>query len=1388
MPLDLSQIPSPGRMLVAPRGDLLEFRLDTGEHGAGRGYLRTNLGCGAVHLQEIVDEVELGLAARKVGWRDLPMDEISPGVYSISVRLDEVGRFMGKTFFDPADGEKLLWPAGDDVVVKVEPADTVCSNTMYSAFVRQFGAIKSLAEQPALPEGVAELDAAGYAVIPPSGKFRDLVAELDFIVGELGFRIIQVLPVFPVPSTYARMGRFGSPFAALDFEGVDPALAEFDRKTTPLDQFRELADEVHARQAKLFIDIPINHTGWASWLQNHHPDWFVRDRDEHFQSPGAWGVTWEDLSELNYEQKELWMYVADVFLFWCREGVDGFRCDAGYMVPAPVWRYVVAKVRREFPDTIFFLEGLGGPLQAVETLLDRSNINWAYSEMFQTEGRDALSWKLDEWTRGSLRRGIEIHFAETHDNNRMAERGETYSRLRVAMAALASVNGGYGIMAGVEWFAKAKVLVHGAVPLNWGAEVNQVDWIRRINAVLATHVAFADGASLDVVRVGEGEQFGLVRRNRGEVVLVLVNLDLEHAMLSEWGTEVFSQGECFDLLSGERSCGGRIELAPGMVRCLSESSSALGAVEEALEVTFGEPHYVLRQRVAALEADVVRWYGCEGVGDLLECPEAFCEGLGGENAPVMVQWNWSHDATRVVVVPRGWGIFVKADARFSVSLSKSDGDVIWKAESFQQQADKHFALLPPIAVAGDYRIEVVQFGGREIERRNGRIYAAPDLKQAMVQLSGDRAQYALCTNDRGAMSHVRGAWGEIRSQYDALLAANLHDEFPVDRQMLLVRCRAWIVYRDYSRELCIDCQTGFGVVGPNTVEWRFDVPVGGGKCVGMRVESHLQAGKNLLGLRFHREPSKDHGLDGGAAVRLVVRPDVDDRGFHEKTKAFAGPEAVWAGACSERDGGFRFAPGGHALEMIARSGEYQVEPEWIYNVGHPVDASRGLGDASDLFSPGYFDTQLVEGESFELLAAAVVGDVSADFDLEWEEPDAVRQLSLAAASKRAIADFVVKRDDTRTVIAGYPWFLDWGRDTLICLRGMISAGMLDESLDILKQFAKFEKHGTLPNMIRGGDDSNRDTSDAPLWFFVSVGDLIDQMGEAAVLGAEAGGRTLTEVMLSIGRNYRDGTPNGIHMDPESGLIFSPSHYTWMDTNHPAGTPRVGYPIEIQALWFAAVKVMAKLDPAGDWQTLAGRVQASIVKHYYREGSIGGYLSDCLHAESGQAAAEATADDHLRPNQLFAITLGAVTDKTIARGVVKACEELLVPGGVRSLADRPVKYELPVYRDGVLLNQPNAPYWGRYEGDEDTRRKPGYHNGTVWNWPFPSYAEALYMTYGDEVVEAARSILASAVVPFNQGCLAQLPEIMDGDAPHQERGCGAQAWSVTELYRVLEILD
>jgi predicted glycogen debranching enzyme len=256
------------------------------------------------------------------------------------------------------------------------------------------------------------------------------------------------------------------------------------------------------------------------------------------------------------------------------------------------------------------------------------------------------------------------------------------------------------------------------------------------------------------------------------------------------------------------------------------------------------------------------------------------------------------------------------------------------------------------------------------------------------------------------------------------------------------------------------------------------------------------------------------------------------------------------------------------------------------------------------------------------------------------------------------------------------------------------------------------------------------------------------------------------------------------MDSASGLIFSPSHFTWMDTNYPAGTPREGYPVEIQALWYYALSMLAELEPDEAWAKLAAKVKGSLNELYLIEAEDCTYLADCLAGPAGTPAREAEVDDALRSNQLLAVTLGAVTDPHLSKCIVEACEQLLVPGAIRSLADRPVRHAAPILHDGRPLNDPIHPYWGEYSGDEDTRRKPAYHNGTAWTWPFPSYAEALVMVYGRTACDTARAILGSASEVINYGCLRQVPEVMDGNSPHVQRGCGAQAWGVTELYRMI----
>jgi len=323
----------------------------------------------------------------------------------------------------------------------------------------------------------------------------------------------------------------------------------------------------------------------------------------------------------------------------------------------------------------------------------------------------------------------------------------------------------------------------------------------------------------------------------------------------------------------------------------------------------------------------------------------------------------------------------------------------------------------------------------------------------------------------------------------------------------------------------------------------------------------------------------------------------------------------------------------------------------------------------------------------------------------------------------------------------------------------------------------------LPNMIRGADVGNRDTSDAPLWLFVAVADYLRASGRRDVLADDCGGRPLQQVLADLAKAILAGSPNGIRADPDSGLVFSPAHFTWMDTNHPAGTPREGYPIETQALWYRALVLLAELDGRGArWAELAARVRDAVMRLYARGAGRG--LSDCLHAGPGTPARKAHADDACRPNQLLAVTLGLVSDPAVARQIVAACWPLLVPGGIRSLADQPVAYPLAIRYQGQLVNDPEKPYWGRYEGDEDTRRKPAYHNGTAWSWLYPSFVEALVIAHGSAARPAARSLLHAMVPVLESGCLGQVPEIVDGDAPHRQRGCGAQAWGVAELLRMV----
>ena len=248
----------------------------------------------------------------------------------------------------------------------------------------------------------------------------------------------------------------------------------------------------------------------------------------------------------------------------------------------------------------------------------------------------------------------------------------------------------------------------------------------------------------------------------------------------------------------------------------------------------------------------------------------------------------------------------------------------------------------------------------------------------------------------------------------------------------------------------------------------------------------------------------------------------------------------------------------------------------------------------------------------------------------------------------------------------------------------------------------------------------------------------------------------------------------------------------MDTNHPPGTPREGYPVEIQVMWVHLLRLLAAAEVPADgpsWESLAAKAEESFERFYWVESE--GYYADLIVASAGQGAAKGKLDTALRSNYLLAISSGMVRGSRAQRAVSAGLRHLMVPGGLRSLAPLPVSLPLAVHSaSGQLLNDPSFPYWGRYEGDEDTRRKPAYHNGTVWGWPLGLGCEAILKAWESSpaAVAAVRSYLSASAELLEAGCLGQLPEVMDGDAPHTQRGCDAQAWSVTEVIRVWKMVS
>ncbi len=354
-------------------------------------------------------------------------------------------------------------------------------------------------------------------------------------------------------------------------------------------------------------------------------------------------------------------------------------------------------------------------------------------------------------------------------------------------------------------------------------------------------------------------------------------------------------------------------------------------------------------------------------------------------------------------------------------------------------------------------------------------------------------------------------------------------------------------------------------------------------------------------------------------------------------------------------------------------------------------------------------------------------------------------------------------DSSCSVIAGYPWFTDWGRDTMISLPGLATRlGRYGVAAGILRTYAGFVDRGMLPNRFPdGGEAPEYNTADATLWMFMALDDYLRARRDPDLL------RELFPILMTIIHAHADGTRYGIRVDPADGLLCAGepgTQLTWMDARNGdrVFTPRIGKPVEINALWLNAldvsVRLAARVRNIGEkrfCQSLLARASASFTRFWNEERAC---LFDVIDVDGG-----AGRDPRMRPNQILTISLPCcVLPPEQMRAVVDACaRELLTSHGLRTLG-------------------PGEPgYIGRYCGDA-AQRDAAYHMGTAWGWLLGPFARAHYRVHGD--ARLAQSFLAPMAQQVDSGCLGSLGEIFDGDAPHSARGCFAQAWSVAEILR------
>ena len=603
-------------------------------------------------------------------------------------------------------------------------------------------------------------------------------------------------------------------------------------------------------------------------------------------------------------------------------------------------------------------------------------------------------------------------------------------------------------------------------------------------------------------------------------------------------------------------------------------------------------------------------------------------------------------------------------------------------------------------------------------------------------------------------------------RYHGLLTAATKP--PVGRLVLLSKLEETLVVDGRRYELSVNQYPG--VVHPQgynyQVSFRLDpFPTFVYELEGVQVTKSvfMVQGENTTVVQYQLTKP----VNGANDIKLEIRPLIAFRDYHSTTHE----NGALNPNIEAENGLVTCRPYGDLppLYLAHDTADIDTTGFWYRNFQYAIEQERGLDFAEDLFSPCAFTFDLTKKPTLGIIASTERRDVNKAetyrrSEIGRRKPSDSKDDQLVKALSTAADQFIVARERGKTVIAGYHWFADWGRDTMIALPGLaLTTGRADVAKGILSEFATHVDQGMLPNRFPdAGETPEYNTVDATLWFFEAVRSFLQHTHDYDFVRTD-----LYAVLKDIIDWHVKGTRYQIHVD-EDGLLYSGEpgvQLTWMDAK--VGdwvvTPRYGKPVEIQALWYNALRVMEELaarfkyaKAKKDYAGMADNALASFNEKFWNEEA--GCLFDVVNGE--------TRDPSIRPNQVIAISLtNSMLSKDRAASVLRVVErELLTPRGLRTLSP----------------NDPN--YIGRYEGDP-RRRDGSYHQGTVWPWLMGPYITAYIKTFGEK---AGRKFATDWLENFHEhlyeACLGQVSEIFDGDAPHTPRGCVAQAWSVSEVLR------